>query len=40
MMFQQLLLAPYMGPGSPITQTVWYDDLRVATARLSPPPQP
>src|SRR6266545_7392706 len=31
--FKQIVLAPYIGDGSPADQTVWYDDLVVATAR-------
>ena len=30
--FKQIILAPYIGDGSPVAQTVWYDDLIVATA--------
>jgi hypothetical protein len=30
--FKQIILAPYIGDGSPAAQTVWYDDLIVATA--------
>lgn len=33
MRFNQMLLSPYIGNGSPVAQTVWYDDLYVATAR-------
>jgi uncharacterized protein YjdB len=40
MQFRQLILAPYIGDGSPVTQTAWYDDLRVATGRLAGPPPP
>ena len=32
MKFNQALLKPYMGPGPPINQTIWYDDLTIATA--------
>jgi hypothetical protein len=32
----QFLLLPYMGDGSPLTQTMWIDDLTVATSRPSP----
>jgi uncharacterized protein YjdB len=31
--FKQIVLAPYIGDGSPVDQTVWYDDLTVATAK-------
>jgi hypothetical protein len=31
--FKQLVLAPYIGDGSPVDQTVWYDDLIVATSK-------
>jgi len=30
----QLMLSPYIGDGSPITQSIYYDNLRVATGRL------
>lgn len=33
MKFNQFLLTPYIGPGSPVDQTVWVDDLLLATAR-------
>jgi hypothetical protein len=33
MMFNQLLIAPYIGSGSRVDQTMWVDDLRVATAK-------
>jgi hypothetical protein len=33
MMFDQFLTAPYIGDGSPVTQTMWIDDLTVATGR-------
>ena len=32
MMFNQLLMAPYIGDGSPVTQSAYYDDLTVKTA--------
>ena len=35
MKFNQFLIAPYTGDGSPIEQTMWIDDLTVATSRLS-----
>ncbi len=31
--FNQFLIAPYIGPGSPVEQTFWVDDLTVATGR-------
>jgi len=31
MKFRQFLLAPYIGDGSPLTQTMWIDDLTVAS---------
>jgi hypothetical protein len=33
MKFNQLLVAPYIGDGSPVDQTIWIDDLTVATSR-------
>lgn len=33
MRFNQFLLAPYIGDGSPVEQSMWVDDLSVATAR-------
>jgi Big-like domain-containing protein len=30
----QLLIAPYIGDGSPVDQSMWVDNLRVATARI------
>ena len=33
MAFRTLLVAPYIGAGSPVTQTAWVDDLRVANRR-------
>jgi len=35
MMFNQLLIAPYIGDGSPVEQTMWVDDLTVADARVA-----
>ena len=32
--FNQFLLTPYIGDGSPVDQTMWVDNLRVGTARL------
>lgn len=34
MRFNQFLIAPYIGDGSPVNQTMWIDDLTVATAPL------
>ena len=31
--FNQLLIAPYIGDGSPVDQTMWVDNLTLATAR-------
>lgn len=31
--FNQFLIAPYMGDGSPVDQTMWVDNLRVGTSR-------
>jgi hypothetical protein len=44
MKFNQLLLAPWIGDGSPVDQTFWIDNLTIATSRpvsdLTPaPPQ-
>ena len=33
MQFNQFVIAPYIGDGSPITQSMWIDNLTVATAR-------
>ncbi len=33
MKFNQLLVAPYIGDGSPVDQTMWVDNLTVATGR-------
>ena len=35
MMFNQLMLGPYMGDGSPVDQSAWIDDLVVARARIN-----
>ncbi len=35
MKFNQILIAPYIGDGSPVEQTMWVDDLIVATSRFS-----
>lgn len=34
---RQFLIAPYIGDGSPVDQTMWVDDLTVATARVPRP---
>ncbi len=34
MMFNQFLIAPYIGVGSPVAQTMWVDDLVLATGRV------
>jgi hypothetical protein len=33
MQFNQLVIAPYIGDGSPVAQSLWIDNLTVATAR-------
>ena len=33
MQFNQFLLTPYIGDGSPVDQYMWVDDLVVATSR-------
>ncbi len=33
MKFNQFVIAPYIGDGSPVDQTLWIDDLAVATSR-------
>jgi len=40
MEFNQFLIAPYIGAGSPVTQTMWIDDLTIATSRTGTPPPP
>ena len=44
MKFNQFMIAPYMGDGSPIDQTFWVDNLTVATSRgttgAAPPSPP
>ena len=32
MKFNQFLIAPYIGVGSPVTQTMWVDNLTIGTA--------
>lgn len=38
--WKQIVIAPYMGNGSPTTQTAFYDNLIVANARTEPPVTP
>jgi len=41
--FHQFMIAPYIGNGSPVDQSMWVDDLTVATGPLgggTPPPPP
>ena len=38
--FNQVDLLPYIGDGSPVDQTMWIDNLTVATSRPSSPPPP
>jgi hypothetical protein len=33
MQFNQFVIAPYIGDGSPVTQSLWIDDVTVATTR-------
>jgi uncharacterized protein (TIGR03437 family) len=40
MKFNQFILAPYIGDGSPVDQTVWVDNLVVATGKMEAPAQP
>ena len=32
--FNQLIVAPYIGDGSPVDQSMWVDNLRIATGRI------
>jgi uncharacterized protein YjdB len=32
--FNQFLIAPYIGDGSPVDQSMWIDNLRIATSRI------
>jgi len=32
--FNQFLIAPYIGDGSPVDQSMWVDNVRIATARI------
>ena len=34
MKWNQLLIAPYIGDGSPVAQTMWIDDVRISTTRF------
>ncbi len=34
MKFNQFIIAPFLGDGSPVDQTFWIDDLIVATGRI------
>jgi hypothetical protein len=36
MQFDQLVIAPYIGDGSPVTQSMWIDDVVVSTRRPEP----
>lgn len=36
MQFNQFLIGPYIGDGSPVTQSLWIDDLVIMTARPAP----
>jgi hypothetical protein len=38
MKFNQLIIAPYIGDGSPVPQTFWIDDLTIATSKSAPAP--
>jgi hypothetical protein len=40
MQFNQFLLLPFIGDGSPVDQTIWIDEITVATGRPNPPPPP
>jgi uncharacterized protein YjdB len=42
LMFHQFVIAPYIGDGSPNDQSMWVDDLTLATSRpdSAPPPPP
>jgi hypothetical protein len=40
MKFNQMLLLPFIGDGSPVDQTFWIDDLTLALVRPTPPPPP
>ncbi|PYO76454.1 MAG: hypothetical protein DMD63_14390, partial [Gemmatimonadetes bacterium] len=34
MQMDQLIIAPYIGDGSPVDQYMWVDNLRIATGRI------
>ena len=36
MKFNQIIIAPYIGDGSPVSQTFWVDDLTVGTSKSAP----
>jgi hypothetical protein len=36
MKFNQLMIAPYIGDGSPVSQTMWVDELTIATSKDAP----
>lgn len=38
MKFNQLMIAPYTGDGSPVSQTMWVDELTIATSKDAPAP--
>jgi len=40
MKFNQFIVAPYIGDGSPVDQTMWVDNLTVATGRIGTPAAP
>lgn len=40
MKFNQLIVGPYIGDGSPLDQTIWFANLTVATSRPGSPPGP
>ena len=40
MKFNQLLIGPYIGDGSPVDQTMWVDNLTVASGRIGAPAGP
>jgi hypothetical protein len=40
MAFNQFMAAPYIGDGSPVSQSFWVDNLLIATGRPATPPVP
>jgi hypothetical protein len=36
MKFNQLMIAPYIGDGSPVSQTMWVDELTIGTSKDAP----